>query len=217
MTEAVRPQEAEEASRLADRLEACLPQTQCGKCGFRGCRPYAEAMAAGSAAPDLCRPGGNGTARALAVELSYPFNKLQEIPDEKPQVALVDGSRCVGCYKCIEACPVDAVIGAHGLMHTVLRELCTGCGLCVDPCPVDCISMVPAGAARGDGQLVAGGIAGRPEAEEAARRLKARHERKSGRPSLRAPGSVSPGDPRELARRAVNRARRRRDRPASRA
>ncbi len=217
MTEAGRSQEAEEASRLADRLEERLPQTQCGKCGYGGCRPYAEALAAGSATPDLCRPGGNITARALADDLSYPINKLRDMPDEEPQVALVDGGRCVGCYKCIEACPVDAVIGAHGLMHTVLRELCTGCGLCVDPCPVDCIALVPAAGARGDGQLVSGGIVGRPEAAAAARRLRERHGRKSGRPSLRAPGSVSPGDPKELARRAVNRARRRRDRPASRA
>lgn len=133
---------------LADRLDRLLPQTQCGQCGFDGCRPYAEAMARGQAGVERCPPGGDAGARALARLLDVPAmpfdrNRGQHLP---PQVALIVEADCIGCTKCIQACPVDAIIGGAKFMHTVLEDLCTGCGLCVPPCPVDCIEMIAADA-----------------------------------------------------------------------
>lgn len=130
---------------LIERLDRLLPQTQCGQCGFPGCRPYAEAMAAGHAGTDHCPPGGDAGARALALaigagEHSYDRSRGQHKP---PQVALVVEADCIGCTKCIQACPVDAIIGASKHMHTVIEPLCTGCELCVPACPVDCIVLVP--------------------------------------------------------------------------
>src|SRR5690606_35794501 len=122
------------------------PQTQCGQCGYPGCRPYAEAMAAGKAGVDHCPPGGDAGARALALVLgtsAVPFNRSRG--EYKPgMVALVIEHDCIGCTKCIQACPVDAIIGGAKHMHTVLNALCTGCELCVPACPVDCIEMVAA-------------------------------------------------------------------------
>ena len=130
---------------LTERLDRLLPQTQCGQCGFGGCRPYAQAMARGEAGPDRCPPGGDAGARALAKALGVP-----PVPDDRtlgqhkpPQVALVVEEDCIGCTKCIQACPVDAIVGAAKHMHTVLEPLCTGCELCVPACPVDCIVLVP--------------------------------------------------------------------------
>lgn len=132
---------------LDERLDRLLPQTQCGQCGYAGCRPYAEAMARGEAGPERCPPGGDAGARALARVLGVPpmpFDRGRGA--HKPaQVALVVEDDCIGCTKCIQACPVDAIIGGSKLMHAVVDPLCTGCELCVPACPVDCIVLVPAG------------------------------------------------------------------------
>ena len=130
---------------LADRIEDLLPQTQCTKCGYAGCRPYAEAIAEGSAAYNQCPPGGaEGLARLarLLGKPVIPINPVHGLERERP-VALIDESVCIGCTLCIQACPVDAIVGAAKQMHTVIAELCTGCDLCVPPCPVDCIAMIP--------------------------------------------------------------------------
>lgn len=133
---------------FADRIDALLPQTQCTKCGHDGCRPYAEAMAAGTAPINRCPPGGIAGMQALAALLNQPPQTLDpdcgQVPDTL-HVALIDETHCIGCTLCIQACPVDAIVGANQLMHTVVPDLCTGCELCVAPCPVDCIDMVPAG------------------------------------------------------------------------
>jgi electron transport complex protein RnfB len=130
---------------LADRIEDVLPQTQCTKCGFDGCRPYAEAIAAGTAEINQCPPGGaEGITRLSSVtgRKVIPLNPVNGL--ERPRaVAYIDESLCIGCTLCIQACPVDAIVGAGKLMHTVVPSLCTGCDLCVSPCPVDCIVMYP--------------------------------------------------------------------------
>ncbi|MGB9329981.1 MAG: RnfABCDGE type electron transport complex subunit B, partial [Steroidobacteraceae bacterium] len=129
----------------ADDIDALLPQTQCTRCGYSGCRPYAEAIVAGAADINQCPPGGAVTIGALAALLKrapVPLNPLNGI--EGPLlVAQIDEEVCIGCAKCLPPCPVDAILGAHKHMHTVLLALCTGCELCVAPCPVDCIRMVP--------------------------------------------------------------------------
>ncbi len=134
------------ASQLADQVENLLPQTQCTKCGFQGCRPYAEAIVAGQANYNQCPPGGlEGVAR-LAFLLGRPIIPINPANgNERPRpVAVIDEALCIGCTLCIQACPVDAIIGAAKQMHTVAPALCTGCDLCVAPCPVDCIAMVSA-------------------------------------------------------------------------
>ncbi len=133
-------------SSLADRIEDLLPQTQCTKCGYPACRPYAEAVADGSAGYNQCPPGGaEGVARlaALLGRPVIPINPVHGAERERP-VAFIDEAACIGCTLCIQACPVDAIVGAAKQMHTVVAELCTGCDLCVAPCPVDCIAMIPA-------------------------------------------------------------------------
>jgi electron transport complex protein RnfB len=129
----------------ADDIDALLPQTQCTRCGYSGCRPYAEAVAAGSAEINQCPPGGDATIAALAQLLKrapLPLNPCNGV--EGPElVALIDEDACIGCAKCLPPCPVDAILGARRHLHTVLLGLCTGCELCVAPCPVDCIRMVP--------------------------------------------------------------------------
>ena len=129
----------------ADQIEALLPQTQCTRCGYPGCRPYAEALAAGAAELNRCPPGGDDTIAALARLLERPVRPLDPECGAAGAVlvAQIDEASCIGCAKCLPPCPVDAIIGAHRQMHTVLLALCTGCELCVAPCPVDCISMVP--------------------------------------------------------------------------
>lgn len=128
-----------------DRIEALLPQTQCTKCGFDGCRPYAEAMARGEAACNRCPPGGaEGIGRLSAFLGVMPLPLDPGHGEEQPRsVAWIDESLCIGCTLCIQACPVDAIVGAPKQMHTVLTDWCTGCDLCVAPCPVDCIDMQP--------------------------------------------------------------------------
>jgi electron transport complex protein RnfB len=132
---------------LAERINALLPQTQCGQCLYPGCRPYAAAIASGDADLDRCPPGGAATARAIARLLDRPSKTPDpRYGDTKPrQVAWIDESRCTGCARCLPVCPVDAIVGAPRLMHTVLAARCTGCELCIAPCPVDCIELRPVG------------------------------------------------------------------------
>ncbi|HEY0296146.1 MAG TPA: electron transport complex subunit RsxB [Bordetella sp.] len=131
---------------LATRIDALLPQTQCTKCGYDGCRPYAQAIADGRAPIDRCPPGGEAGIAALANLLAVPALPLDTTRGRHGPLlaAVIDEAHCIGCTLCIQACPVDAIVGANKRMHTVLADLCTGCDLCVPPCPVDCISMVPA-------------------------------------------------------------------------
>jgi electron transport complex protein RnfB len=128
-----------------DDIDALLPQTQCTRCGYPGCRPYAEAIARGEAAINQCPPGGAATITALAGLLRrdpLPLNPANGA-ERPPFVATIDEAACIGCVKCLPPCPVDAIIGARKQMHTVIAALCTGCELCIAPCPVDCISMIP--------------------------------------------------------------------------
>ena len=132
---------------LVEKIDAILPQTQCGQCGFPGCKPYATAIAAGEADINQCPPGGEDGIRKLSELLGVEFKPLNaEHGEPKPKsVAVIDENICIGCTLCIQACPVDAILGAAKQMHTVIAAECTGCELCVAPCPVDCISMVPLG------------------------------------------------------------------------
>jgi Na+-translocating ferredoxin:NAD+ oxidoreductase subunit B len=131
-------------------IDALLPQTQCTRCGYQGCLPYAAAIAQG-AAINQCPPGGAATIAALAQLLDRPVLPLnpENGIEAPPRLAVIDETRCIGCAKCLPPCPVDAIVGAPRVMHTVVAQLCTGCELCIAPCPVDCISMVdlPAAAA----------------------------------------------------------------------
>jgi len=130
---------------LAEKIDALLPQTQCTKCGYSGCLPYARAIAAGAAEINQCPPGGAAGIGKLAALLGREARPLNpDYGSEKTRaVALIDESNCIGCTLCIQVCPVDAIVGAPKLMHTVIAALCTGCDLCLPPCPVDCIAMVP--------------------------------------------------------------------------
>lgn len=130
---------------VVDQINAILPQTQCGQCTFPGCKPYAKAIAAGEADINQCPPGGEATINALADLLGLetkelnPENGIEEITT----IAVIDETTCIGCTLCIQACPVDAILGAAKQMHTVIAAECTGCDLCLEPCPVDCIDMLP--------------------------------------------------------------------------
>jgi len=171
---------------LVERIDALLPQTQCTRCGYAGCRPYAEALARGAADINRCPPGGEpGVARlaALLGRESKPLDPACGVPGPRV-VARVDETRCIGCALCIEACPVDAIVGAARLMHTVIADRCTGCELCLPPCPVDCIELLDSGA---------------PWSEADARAAKARHEARRKRLARRARRAAVP--PSERARR----------------
>lgn len=128
-------------SDLVEQINAALPQTQCAQCGFPGCRPYAQAVAAGDAGIDLCPPGGQQVLQDLA-RLTGSRDVASTMPEPVAQVAVIDEARCIGCARCLAPCPVDAIVGAPQKMHTVLSEHCTGCELCLPPCPVDCIDLV---------------------------------------------------------------------------
>ncbi len=130
---------------LADRIDSVLPQTQCTKCGYHGCRPYAEAIAAAVAPINQCPPGGVDGIKRLSQVTGHPVVALNPANGvERPlHRAVIDEALCIGCTLCIQACPVDAIVGAARVMHSVIPEWCNGCDLCVAPCPVDCIAMVP--------------------------------------------------------------------------
>ena len=132
----------EQSDPLVGTINELLPQTQCAQCGYPGCRPYAEALVRESAPIDLCPPGGEATVQRIAELLPDSSRAGATLEPPTPQVALIDEQRCIGCYLCIEACPVDAIVGAPKRMHTVLADRCTGCELCIPPCPVDCIKLV---------------------------------------------------------------------------
>lgn len=129
---------------LTEKIEALLPQTQCEKCGFKGCNPYAKALAENQAEINLCQPGGEITMRALAKLLHKPEQPLPEEATHAQiaKIAVIQEEACIGCTKCIKACPVDAIIGTSKKLHVVISDFCTGCELCLPVCPVDCIDMV---------------------------------------------------------------------------
>lgn len=134
-----------EGDPLVARIDAILPQTQCGQCGYPGCKPYATAIANDEADINQCPPGGDAGVRALADLLGReykPLNTEHGVPKPK-SVAVIDEDVCIGCTLCLQACPVDAILGAAKHMHTIIESECTGCELCIAPCPVDCISMEP--------------------------------------------------------------------------
>jgi Na+-translocating ferredoxin:NAD+ oxidoreductase subunit B len=135
---------AEAAVELVARIDALLPQTQCTRCGYDGCLPYAQAIAAGQAPIDRCPPGGEATIAALARLLDRPVLPLDASCGQHSahRVALIDAAVCIGCAKCLAPCPTDAIVGAAKYLHHVVANLCTGCELCIPPCPVDCITMV---------------------------------------------------------------------------
>lgn len=134
-----------ESDPVVERIDSLLPQTQCGQCGFPGCRPYAEAIAGEEVDINRCPPGGETTILALADLLGRDPKPLdpERGEEQAPMLAVIDEQVCIGCTLCIQACPVDAILGAAKQMHTVIAEECTGCKLCIPPCPVECIDMVP--------------------------------------------------------------------------
>ncbi len=136
-----------EEEALSGRIDALLPQTQCRQCGYPGCRPYAEAVARGDADINRCPPGGDDTIRELARLTGVSTRPLDPScgASAPPAIAVIDEKVCIGCTLCIQACPVDAIVGASKLMHTVIAAECTGCRLCIPPCPVDCISIEETG------------------------------------------------------------------------
>jgi len=176
------------AATLFERIEALLPQTQCRRCGYAGCEPYARAVARREAPINQCPPGGEHTVVALAALLRVspvPLDPARGSP--RPlSIAHIDEATCIGCTLCIAACPVDAIVGAAKLMHTVLVERCTGCELCVPPCPVDCIALAPADHAwtRADAELA------RDRFKARARRL----ERQSAKRDVPAAGAPAPSE-----------------------
>ena len=139
------PEQSQHAVTV-DRIDACLPQTQCTQCGYPRCRAYAEAIAQGQACINQCPPGAAATIEALAALLRMPPKPLDpRFGAHTPRArAVIDEALCIGCRKCLDVCPVDAIVGARKLMHTVIAADCTGCGLCLPPCPVDCIALLPA-------------------------------------------------------------------------
>ena len=172
-----------EGDPIVEQIDELFPQTQCGQCGFPGCRPYAESIANGDEI-NKCPPGGQSTINAIANLLDVPAPELDAEHGEESEVktvAYIREDECIGCTKCIQACPVDAILGAAKLMHTVIADECTGCDLCVEPCPVDCIDMLPVEETIADwrwsipvqpGQMIAtdrrGELASQPNSEDAA-------------------------------------------------
>ena len=193
--------------QLLERIDATLPQTQCTRCGFAGCRPYAEALAAGTTAINRCPPGGDALISVLSALTGRPTLPLDPACGASGPltVALIDEAACIGCTLCIDACPVDAIIGAAKRMHTVLTSVCTGCELCVAPCPVDCITM-EATARTWDRAAAA---AARTRHDARAIRL-ARRERVNQRTAIATTDGITLAQRQALAAAAVVRARARR-------
>lgn len=162
-----------------EAIHALLPQTQCTRCGFAGCRPYAEAIARGEARINRCPPGGTETLNRLASLLDVEAPPLDPEcgVEGPPQLALIDPSRCIGCARCLPPCPVDAIVGASRQLHVVLESVCTGCELCIAPCPVDCITLVPRVALRSP--------VAAPTAEDNLRRFSAHENRLARREAER--------------------------------
>jgi electron transport complex protein RnfB len=184
-----------ETKTLADRVEDLLPQTQCTKCGYPACRPYAEAVASGAANYNQCPPGGaEGIARlaALLGKPVIPLNSANGVERPRP-LAVIDEQVCIGCTLCMQACPVDAIVGAPKQMHTVIAELCTGCDLCVPPCPVDCIALPPVtGEATGwDAWSEAQADAARTRHDRREARLAREREAAEARAAARRAGSAA--------------------------
>ncbi|MGM7607996.1 electron transport complex subunit RsxB [Proteus mirabilis] len=135
-----------EEDPIVEKIDAILPQSQCGQCGHPGCRPYAEAVANNGEMINRCAPGGEQVMLKIAELMGVdpqPLDGDEEALNPVRKVALIDEDNCIGCTKCIQACPVDAIVGATRAMHTIIEDLCTGCDLCVPPCPTDCITLVP--------------------------------------------------------------------------
>ena len=140
-----------ESDPLVEQIDEILPQTQCGQCGYPGCKPYAQAIADGDDI-NKCPPGGEATIKKLAELMGVEVKSLDAAHgmEDVKKVAFIREDECIGCTKCIQACPVDAILGAAKQMHTVIVDECTGCDLCVEPCPVDCIDMIPAATSASD-------------------------------------------------------------------
>jgi electron transport complex protein RnfB len=173
---------------LENAIDRVLPQTQCTKCGYPACRPYARAIATGEADINRCPPGGDAGIRALAALTGRPYAPLDPAcgTEQPRRIAVIDEARCIGCTLCIAACPVDAIVGARKLLHAVIAEFCTGCDLCLPPCPVDCIDMVPA----------ADGIWDRARADAARDRYRRRADRLVRDEATRAARRAQRGTPR---------------------
>lgn len=184
-----------------ERIDALLPQTQCTRCGYPTCREYAVAIAGGEADIDRCPPGGTAGVAALASLLGRESKPLDAAcgVEAPPIVAVIDEAVCIGCTKCIQACPVDAIVGAAKRMHTVIAAECTGCELCVPPCPVDCIAMVPTSGAP----LAREGVLAR--AAQARKRYVARNARRARTPPVAAPAEMPATAPALAAARSIDR------------
>lgn len=134
---------------IVEKIDEILPQSQCGQCGYPGCRPYAEAIANGGEKINCCAPGGEAVMQKIATLMNVdpqPIDGDEASREPERMLAVIDEANCIGCTKCIQACPVDAIVGATRAMHTVVAELCTGCNLCVAPCPTQCITLRPVAA-----------------------------------------------------------------------
>lgn len=179
------------AAALATQIDALLPQTQCRRCGFDGCRPYAEALASGDSRINRCPPGGSEVIAQLARLLGRPVIPLDsECGSEGPAlVAWIDESVCIGCARCLDDCPTDAIVGSRKRMHTVIAADCTGCELCLPLCPVDCIHMAPA-APGADREQLAGGFRRRYQARR--ERLAREQARRSDRLRASLDGDAAP-------------------------
>ncbi len=204
------------APSLANQIEDLLPQTQCTKCGFAGCRPYAEAIASGAANINQCPPGGAegvGRLAALLGRAVIPINIANGTERPRP-VAFIDEALCIGCTLCIQACPVDAILGATKQMHTILPSLCTGCDLCVAPCPVDCIAMIPVTGDKTGWQAWSQADADAARARHDARAVRLQRERDENDARLAAMAAAklaavmqeSPASPEEIAEKERKRA-----------
>lgn len=167
------------SQRLIEEIDAILPQTQCGKCGFPGCKPYAEAIVAGRADINQCPPGDQEGIQKMAELLGVPpkpLNTSHGLPKPKA-VAWIDERTCIGCTFCIQSCPVDAIAGAAKQMHTVIAAECTGCELCIAPCPMDCISLIPMTEKMGDALNLPAGLVKKQVADAARSRYQFRLQR----------------------------------------